>query len=92
MAVATGAWAGDGVTLAAVLGATVPGIAVLMLTTTFPAEVAAGGGVTASSAETGVTTVPIGPSVGGTRSVTTEMGLGAHPALRLAMASAITAA
>ena len=63
-----------------------------MLTTTMAAEVAAGDGVTDSSADTGVTTVPIGPSVGGTLSVTTETGLGAHPVLRLTMTNPSTAA
>jgi hypothetical protein len=54
-----------------------------MRTTTTAPVFGAGVGVTASSADTGVTAVPIGPSVGRTFSDAIGAGLGAQPGPRL---------
>src|SRR5215216_4081033 len=80
---ATGVWADEGVAPAAVLGSTLPGVAVVITTRTTPVGGAAG--VINSTADTGVTTVPIGAGVGVTRSATGGTGLGWQPGPRLAI-------
>jgi len=80
-----GAGDGDATGEAAAPGEAGTGVAVLIFTRTTPEG--GGAGVIDRTTETGVTTVPIGAGVDVGLSATPGGGLGAHPALRLTMAS-----